>query len=623
MLGIFREKIVKFGAQLLFVLLILSFVAWGVGDYIGYRGRSANQSVAEVGGRSISARDFQREMQDQIGRMRQMFGDSFNAEQARAMGIDDSVLQSMIQDMLFSEGARKLGLVVDDAVVSQEIRRDPTFQTAGGGFDRLQFETAQRQANFSEAQYVALMRSDILRQQYLSPILLARAAPQTLVDSLYKYRNEKRIAQIITLPHAAITNIPAPTDDELAAYHQKNSAAYTSQETRAITIVRMRPEDVVDEIDVADADIEKAYNDNIDQFSTPERRTITQALFPDEASARAAMERAAKGEDFAKIAQASGGGPLGTMSKAEVPIPELADAAFAILPETVSAPIESPLGWHLVRVSKIEAATQRPLTEVRNDIRKDIALDKAADVLVRLASKFEDELGGGATAEQAAQRLKLNTLKIDSIDREGRDAAGNRYNDITPEMLRGAFDTTDGKDSALGDLREGGHYLIHVDKVFPASLRPLDEIKDRVRTDWQAAQRAERAEAVVKVMLDEIKGGKILADVAASHGAKLSVTQPFTRTRTGLDVPLPGSLISALFKSAPGTPESAPAEDSHVIGIVSQIVTPDPAVDAEATDRLKDELSGALVNDLSTSLAGALREKMPVSIDRAAVDSAL
>ncbi len=59
-----------------------------------------------------------------------------------------------------------------------------------------------------------------------------------------------------------------------------------------------------------------------------------------------------------------------------------------------------------------------------------------------------------------------------------------------------------------------------------------------------------------------------------------------------------------------------------MIGIVTEVVVPDLAVDKEAVDRLKDELGSTLANDLSASLAAALRERLTVSIDRAAVERA-
>jgi peptidyl-prolyl cis-trans isomerase D len=623
MLGLFRERIVKWGAQLLFVLLILSFVAWGIGDYLGYQGGgSGSQTVAEVGGRSIATRDFQREMQDQVARMRQMFGDTFNIEQARAMGIEESVLQNMIHDALFSEGASRLGLVVDDAVVAQEIRSDPSFQTSGGAFNRDQFNSALRQAGFSEGQYIALMRGEILRRQYLSPVLLGRDVPRGAVESLYKFRNEKRVAQIITLPHSMIKDVPAPTEEDLVKYHDENKKLYTTEEVREITLVRMRPEDIADEIDVPEDEIQRFYDDHIVEFSSPEHRTISQTLFPDEAAARAAYDRITKGEDYAKIEKEFGGGTLGSLSKSEVPIPELGEAAFAALPDTVTEPVASPLGWHLVQVTNVIPASKKDIKEVHDDIRHRIALEKAADSLYGLAGKFEDELGGGASAEEAAKRLKLNVTKIDSIDREGRDPAGNHYNDMTPEILRAAFEAPAGGDSPLGDLPEGGHYVVHVDKIMPAAVRPLDEVKDRVRADWLAAKRAERAETIIKEMVAEIKDGKLLADIVKPRGANIMTTKPFSRTRQGLDLQVPSSLVAALFKSKPGTPESGAGEEAHMIGIVTDVIVPDVDADKEAVSRLKDELGTALANDLSTSLAAALRERLKVTIDRTAIEKA-
>ena len=85
---------------------------------------------------------------------------------------------------------------------------------------------------------------------------------------------------------------------------------------------------------------------------------------------------------------------------------------------------------------------------------------------------------------------------------------------------------------------------------------------------------------------------------------------------------VPSSLVAALFKAAPGTPESGVGEEAHMIGIVTEIVVPDLAADEEAVSRLKDELGSTLANDLSTSLAGALRERLKVTIDRNAVEKA-
>ena len=150
----------------------------------------------------------------------------------------------------------------------------------------------------------------------------------------------------------------------------------------------------------------------------------------------------------------------------------------------------------------------------------------------------------------------------------------------------------------------------------------VEEIKDQVTNAWKAEERAKRAETIAKEMVEEIRSGRLLADVAKKYGAQLATTQPFTRTRDGLNTPLPAALVSALFKSPAGTPEMAPANEAHVIGVVSEVTAANPKADADALKRLEEELGSTLANDLSLSLATALRERLSVSIDRAALDSA-
>ena len=178
-------------------------------------------------------------------------------------------------------------------------------------------------------------------------------------------------------------------------------------------------------------------------------------------------------------------------------------------------------------------------------------------------------------------------------------------------------------DSALNELGgEGGYFMVHVAKVTAQALKPLDQIKDQVAGAWKANERAKRAETIAKQIVEDIKSGKLLADIAKARGAQLAVTQPFTRTREGLNIPLPGALVPALFKSAPGTPETAAGTDAHVIAVVSDVIAADPKADAAGAKRLDEELGNALANDLSTGIATALRERVAVSVDRAALEGA-
>ena len=170
MLGSFREKILSWGAKVLFGLLIISFGLWGIGDY-NYSGSNANDAIAEVGGRAITGRDLDAEVQSAMARMRRLLGPDFSDERARALGIIDQTLATVVRKNVFIAGAEETGLIVGDEVLGQAIRNDDQFKTAGQ-FDRQAFFQALNTAGLSEQAFTALYRDELLQNQLLSPIQL-------------------------------------------------------------------------------------------------------------------------------------------------------------------------------------------------------------------------------------------------------------------------------------------------------------------------------------------------------------------------------------------------------------------------------------------------------------------
>ena len=132
---------------------------------------------------------------------------------------------------------------------------------------------------------------------------------------------------------------------------------------------------------------------------------------------------------------------LGNLVKRDLPVPELAEAAFRLAPNTNSGPIKTALGWHILKIGKVTPSSQKTLEDVRAQVTRVVQLDIAADTLVSLANKFEDDLGSGSTLEEAARRLNLKVIKVASVDRRGLDYAGKTVEAIgkKSDILHVAF----------------------------------------------------------------------------------------------------------------------------------------------------------------------------------------
>jgi peptidyl-prolyl cis-trans isomerase C len=166
---------------------------------------------------------------------------------------------------------------------------------------------------------------------------------------------------------------------------------------------------------VADADIEKFYKDNPDKFALPERVHAKHILLrvPSNATEgqKTAIEKKLEGiladieaknitfeEAAAKYSQdsstASKGGDLGTFSRGNM-VKSFEDAAFGTKPGMLSLIVESPYGYHLIKVLDQKPAGQAAVEESKAAIRQ--YLEQSAKQAAK--QKYVEELQSKANIE--------------------------------------------------------------------------------------------------------------------------------------------------------------------------------------------------------------------------------
>ena len=618
------KKLTNIFVKILLGLLIVSFGIWGIGDYISPG--PTNLVVATIGKQEISTREFTNEVNQRVQRMRSLFGDDFTMEQAKSMGVVDSVLDQIVQRRLFTEGAQNMGLLVDDVLISKEIKSDPRFHSSAGHFDRNVFNQAIYNAGLNESTYAAIFRGDLIRSQLLSGIEFGRVAPSALADAIYRYRNEKRTAEVLQLNHKSIRSIPSAVESQLKKYHKDNAVRFTAPEYREITLVQMRKKDLVDEIDVPEKRIKEEYENRINEFKTQEKRTIQQILTSNEKKAQLVYQKLLQGGNFFKVAKdelnlEKSTMELGTLSRSLLPLPELADAAFELPPNTFSNPIKTALGWHILRVTKVQSATVKTLADVSDNIKKQIAEELSVDALYDLSNKFEDELGGGATIDEAAKRLNFEIRKIPFLSNRGQNVEEKPVEDIAQGVVKVAFETPDGEDSSLTEDGDNGYFILHVDKTIPPALRPFDKIFAKVAMAWKEEQQAKSASKNIKKLMKGLSISVKIQDIAKELNLNSKKTEPFLRNGQGLKQQLPGGLIGKLFKAKTGDAVSAEGNGAHFIAVLTDVKAANPVADKQGFDELSNQISGGLAEDLTIQLGNAMRREIGVTINRQAVDT--
>ncbi|MFQ5775051.1 MAG: peptidyl-prolyl cis-trans isomerase [Kiloniellaceae bacterium] len=619
-----RNLVIRIVTFVLFGLLILSFAVWGIGDI--FRGPGQKRSVAEVGDARIDQQDFARALSREVNRLSARFGGRIDMEQLRALGAVDQVLGQMIARALFDQKADELGLVVTDEQIKRRITEEAAFQNDRGQFDRNRFIQTLQVSNLSEQEFVDSLRGDILRQQIADAMTEAVSAPRQLAETLYRYREERRVAQVLTVPYASITDLPEPDEAALQAFHKEFAANFMAPEYRALSLVRLRAEDLAAEIAVSETELRKEFESRREEFVTPERRRVEQIVFLDEAAASEADTRLKGGADFATVAQELAGQPpvdLGLLERDGLP-PELAEPAFALEENGVSGPLKSPLGWHILRVTKIEPQKEPTFEDVREDLTRDMAMSRAVDSMVSIANQLDDELAGGASLEEAAARLDFQLRRIEAIDRQGRDPEGHVVDGLPRDrFLEIAFATEPGEESLLTETSDGGYFIVRVDGVTPAQLRPLEEVRDQVAEIWRNAQRAQRAGEVAKALAERAKRGEKLEALAKAEGYELTTTEALSRFEGDPARSPSPALPPKLFQIAPGEVTTVNAPAGHLVVKLLEVRPADPSRARAEVAALQEGLAAAMRADVLDQFVAVLRGEYGVQVNERLVEDVL
>jgi len=601
-------------------VLIVSFGIWGIADIFRGFGQS---TLAKVGRTEISAEQFRQIYTDKLQQLGRQFGRPLTSEQARAFGLDRQVLQQTLAEAALDEEARRMGLGQSDAEAMRMIYSDPNFKGLNGQFDPQRFQAVIRQFGYSEQRYLAEQRRIGLRRQIAGTISAGLEPPKALIDALTRYQNEQRSIEYVKLSAAQAGQIEAPSPETLAAYFDDHKTQFRAPEYRKLSFVVATPEEIGKWTEVSDEDARKAFEQRRNRLGTPEKREVSQIVFPNTEEALAARSRLTSGTSFDDLAKERNLNladvDLGLITQSAILDPAFADAAFSLPSGEISQPVQGRFGVALVKVGKIEPGTIPTYEGVAAQVKKEIATERARAKVAELYNKMEDERGGGAGVAEAAQKLGLSTVTIDAVDRSGRTPNGQPVQNIPRglDVVSQAFSSDVGVDNEPIQFN-GGYVWYDVLGITPSRERKLDEVRDQVEEKWREDQISTRLRAKATDIVQKLDNGGKLADEAASVGVKVETAAGFRR-----DAALPGvpdSVISAAFRTAKDGAGQAPAlgGSEWIVFRVTDVTVPPVDLASDEVKKLKETLQRGLNDEQIAQYVNKIESNIGITVNQAA-----
>ena len=610
-------------------LVVVAFIALYFPDFMRQETDAAapNDVVASVGGQSITVGEFRRAYLGQLAVYQRAYGGNVNEQLLRQMGIDQQILQQLIDERAAAQEARKLGLTVTDAEVAQRIRTMPAFQQNGQfvGFQTYAMVLRSQTPPLTTTEFEDSLRRALLVEKLRAALTDWMAVSDAEIEQEFRRRTEKVKLEFVVFSPDRLRDQVTLTDADVAAHFEAHKEDYRVPEKRKIRFLLIDTEALKARITVPPGDVERAYQQDIDQYTTPEQVRASHILLEtegkDEAQVRARAEALLKqvksGADFGALAKehsedeasAAQAGDLDYFGRGRM-VKEFEDVAFSLAPGQVSDLVRSQFGFHIIKVTDKKPASTRSFDEVKAQIADQLASERAQAQANEMAAALAKDIKSAADLEKAAQSRGL-TVKESGFFARDEPIAGIGP---SPAVSEQAFELAE--NAVAGPVRApGGQVFFTTIGKQDAHLPTLDAVKDRVREDAVRRKAADLARSRAEALLPDLQTD--FAKAARGAGLDVKTTELVTRGATLPEIGVSAAVDAAVF-ALPRGGVSAPlrTEAGTVVARVADRQDGDAGAMKAATDEIRRELLDAQRGRFFTAYMQKAQERQQTSINQ-------
>jgi peptidyl-prolyl cis-trans isomerase D len=524
-------QVFRNSAKPLIYIVTASFFVWLVLDLSGLSGGTgllSQTSAGKVDGQTIEARYYTTLVQQAI--------DDRQRSSQTPMTLDDviqvrnQVWDQIVQTTVLQREYKRRGLVATPEEITDAIRNfpPPQLRTAPQFQTDSQFDLGKYQRWLSSGvgqQYVPLLevqyRDEIMQSKLLRVVTADVYLSDPALWQAYRDQNETaKVALAAIMPRRAIPDSTVPvTDAEVRAFYKANADRFTRPATAYMSFVALP------------------------RFTNA---SDTAAAY---ARALAVRKEIVDGAPFAEIASressdsvsAAKGGDLGEFTKGSM-VAAFDQVAFTIPLNTISQPVLSEFGYHLIEISSR---------------RGDTATGRHILIPIELAGPHRDQVDAQADSLESLGASRLDPAALDTVARalqlpigpatpvqKGTQLQIGRA--VIPDAGAWAFQAKVGEISPIIETSLG-YYLFRLDSIAPEGVPTFDAIRDAVTIDLIQEKKVALALAVAQEYRKRVQEGSTMEQAATALNLPYRELGPFTRVQT----PVPNPVLTGTVFSLP------------------------------------------------------------------------
>ncbi len=509
------RKHIKIMQILLFVLIVPSFIFFGVDGYSKFRDQG--QAVAVVDGQKVMQAEWDAAHKVETDRVRNSMP-NVDPKLLDTPEAKYATLERLVRDRVIAAAAANLKLTASDQRLMRTLQEDTSvaaLRKPDGSFDIDRYKQLVGSQGMSPEMFEARVRNDISSRQVLAGVGSSSLTTPAIADVSLNAFFERREVQVARFNTADYTAKATMTDGQLEQYYKDNSAFFQAPEQANIEYVVLDIEAIRKTIVPNADDVKTYFEQNTARLAGQEERRASHVLIASPKTAPATERAQAKAkaeellaqilkapESFADVAKknsqdpgsAVNGGDLDFFAKGSMVKP-FEDSAFSMKKGDISPVVETDFGYHIIRLIDIKAPKQKTLEEMRPEIEAELKKQQAQKKFAEVAESFTNGVYEQADNFKAvAERLKLEVKTANTVLR--KPAPGVTGVLANTKFLNAVFaaDTVEKKRNT--EAVETGPSQLASARVLaytPARTLPFADVKDKVRERLQAVQGAELA----------------------------------------------------------------------------------------------------------------------------------
>lgn len=590
-------------AKLIFALTALSFMSlFGISGYLNRA--AANPAVIKVNDNKISLAEFNMQLEEQIRTARRLFGDNLEITDEMRNAMASELVQKNLSELITKETARKQHIYIGNNLIGNIIKFQPQFFNDNGQFDMYLFKNFLSSTNFTEQKYVETLRNDLIKSFLISNPVSNIKASKVLTDLTAKAEGQRKIFKYIEIDPSTVKVDRSITAEEIEQYYNDFGAEFIAPETRDITVLELTFEDIAKQIKISDEEISEFYKNNIARFETPETRQISQMIFDDEETARKASKELSNGADFYATAQKFANQTkedtdLGFVAKDNL-IAEIADDVFAAKIGTVVGPVQSDLGWHIMKVQNIKSGSKTDPQVARSQIIDALSTEKAYEDAYEITKDIDDKIGAGATLEDIAKELGISLKTVKGLPGE----------DTESPYTETAYSYNQGEISQATES-DHGFMFVRIDNVTDSHQLDMTTATPKIKQMWAENEKSAIAQEIINDVMNDLESGDKIDEIAHRYHLKVNTTNALTRSQNFAN--LKQAQMLELFNDKNNIGKQFSVGDKTIIAVIDSNASP-RELSEQDMDIINRRLSLDLRQEASSQLINSYGNKYDVRV---------